>query len=96
MGNLLKYKKVPPHNLRECVLVSLWGVREAGSCKSPNRFTEYTCTESVRGGANNPGEVTRTHTNKCMCTHAAHQQVEPVQRSTAASESHLLVKVVTN
>lgn len=42
---------------------------------------------------------TLTHTNthnKCMCTNAAHQQVEPVQHSSAASESHLLVKLLSH
>lgn len=68
-GKVDEYMKGPPHNLRECVLVSLWGVREAGSRQSPNRFTEYTCTKSVRGGANNPKEATQTHTKTNACAH---------------------------
>ena len=39
---------------------------------------------------------THTHTETCMCTHAAHQQVEPVQCRRAASESQLVVKFASN
>ncbi len=98
--------KVPAHNLRENVCVSYgcvraWELRGIFLVEQVHKLYMYANVHkelesliTLERFHTHTHAHTYTHTH--MCTHAARQQVEPVKRSRAASESHLLVKFASH